>query len=95
MLHECPDKAECFAVHRQRSQWSEACTVYRYQEPQMQRLRPDISSSTSPQPTLTAAIFESGWVEVLPLTATSCTTNKSLVYDIINLCVIILLIRNT
>ena len=60
----------------------------------MQRLRPDTSSGTSPEPTLTVAISESGWVQVLPLTATSCTTNKSLVYNIINLCVIKNLIRN-
>ena len=60
----------------------------------MQRLRPDTSLGTSPHPTLIVVISESGWVQVLPLTATSCTTNKSLVYNIINLCVVIFLIRN-
>ena len=55
----------------------------------MQRLRPDIGSGTSSQPTLTVAISESGWVQVLALTATSCTANKSLVYDTINLGVIV------
>ena len=94
MLHECSDKAEWYPVHRQRSQWSEVCTVCRCQEPQMQRLRPDIGSGTSPQPTLTVAISESGCVQVLALTASSHTTNKSLVYNIINLCVIKKLIRN-
>ena len=54
----------------------------------MQRLRPGTSSGTSPQPTLTVAISESGCVQVLVLTAGSHTTNKSLVYNIINLCVI-------
>ena len=75
MLHECPDKAECFAVHRQRSQWSEVCTVFMYKEPQMQRLRPDISSGTSSQPTLTVVSSESGHVQVLALTASSRTAN--------------------
>ena len=49
----------------------------------MQRLRPDISSGTSSQPTLTVAISESDRVQILALTATSCTTNKSLVYNTI------------
>ena len=31
----------------------------------MQRLRPDTSSGTSPQPTLAVANSESGWVQVL------------------------------
>ena len=83
MLHECSNKGECSTVQHQRSQWPDACTVFRCQQPQMQRLRPDISSDASPQPTLTVAISESGWVQVLPLTATSCTTNKSLVYNTI------------
>ena len=43
----------------------------------MQRLRPDTSSGTSPQPTLAIASSESGWVQVLALTASSCTTYES------------------
>ena len=70
MLHECSDKEEWYPVHRRRSQWSGVRTVCRYQEPQMQRLRPNTSSGTSPQPTLAVASSESGWVQVLALTAT-------------------------
>ena len=70
-------------VHRRRSQWSKACTVCRCQEPQTRRLRPDIGSGTSTQPTLAVASSESGCVQVLAPTASSCTTNKSLVYNTI------------
>ena len=54
----------------------------------MRRLRPDIGSGTSPQPTLAVASSESGCVQVLAPTASSCTANESLAYNTINLCVI-------
>ena len=54
----------------------------------MQRLRPDIGTGTSPQPTLTVATSERGCVQVLALLASSCTANEPLVYNTTNFCVI-------
>ena len=60
----------------------------------MQRLRPDTSSGISPQPTLAIASSESGWVQVLALTASSCTAYESPLCNTINLCVIVFQNRN-
>ena len=60
----------------------------------MRRLRPDIGSGTSPQPTLAVANSNTGCVQVLALTASSCRAYKSPLYNTINLCVIIFQNRN-
>ena len=76
MLCGCLDRVVMYPVHRRRSQWSGVCAVCRCQEPQTRRLRPDIGSGTSPQPALAVASSESGCVQVLAPTASSCTTNR-------------------